>query len=438
MEMNSTMLPVPSIVMENSQSSKLDDPTRKRVSNLTMKLKNAFRISSSVSTPSPSNNNNNNDNNNDNNTNTNNEMDLTGGLPLKTRSHSLPTNIHSNNMEATYQQQYYTLPPPPPLPLNELSNDPFHFQRQTTIPILYDDNNNKEINDHQYYGSSQQHSIMDIDHQQLLINNETTILITDDDESKCIPSLIESTCSSTVSEDSNILSSTVNHHHHLHHQQQQNDDDHFEFEQHTQWIDTSKHWYSDIIPFYNKSSNNNNNINNNSNNNNNNNNNENNNNVLSTTSPNSSLQRSSSIASLSPTNEGILKTANKSILGKRPISSSSTISTQDNNDISSTSPTSSSSSSSSSSDNGNSGYNLIKGSLHKKKKKRVPAIRFDKMVQVHSTYSQNDYNRQSDPEAICTRLNAQLAFQIKQELNIYKNTEMPVHENSRIYTHFFY
>ncbi|CAO3634775.1 unnamed protein product [Cunninghamella echinulata] len=52
------------------------------------------------------------------------------------------------------------------------------------------------------------------------------------------------------------------------------------------------------------------------------------------------------------------------------------------------------------------------------------------MVQVHATYSQKDYNRQSDPEAICTRLNAQLAFQIKQELNFYKNTEMPVHQDS--------
>ncbi|KAI9300597.1 hypothetical protein BJ944DRAFT_272800 [Cunninghamella echinulata] len=143
-----------------------------------------------------------------------------------------------------------------------------------------------------------------------------------------------------------------------------------------------------------------------------------------------SLQQSSS-------HEGILKTVNhsyenKSILGKRPMSSSSsTPTTTSQDDSSSSSPLSDN-------NHSQSHYNLIKGSLHKKKKKKVPTIRFDKMVQVHSTYSQKDYNRQSDPEAICTRLNAQLAFQIKQELNFYKNTEMPVHQDSRIYTHFFY
>ncbi|ORX52799.1 hypothetical protein DM01DRAFT_1346468 [Hesseltinella vesiculosa] len=71
------------------------------------------------------------------------------------------------------------------------------------------------------------------------------------------------------------------------------------------------------------------------------------------------------------------------------------------------------------------------------KKKKSPAIRFDKHVQVHATYSQNDYDRQSDPDAICTRLNAVLAHQIKQELNLYKTTEMPIHEQSKMYTHFF-
>ncbi|KAI8061645.1 hypothetical protein BC940DRAFT_310042 [Gongronella butleri] len=73
----------------------------------------------------------------------------------------------------------------------------------------------------------------------------------------------------------------------------------------------------------------------------------------------------------------------------------------------------------------------------KNKKKRTPLIRFDKTVQVHATYSQNDYDRQSDPEAICTRLNAALAHQIKQELNLYKTTEMAIHEESKAYTHFF-
>ncbi|KAI8338146.1 hypothetical protein BC941DRAFT_424709 [Chlamydoabsidia padenii] len=72
-----------------------------------------------------------------------------------------------------------------------------------------------------------------------------------------------------------------------------------------------------------------------------------------------------------------------------------------------------------------------------KKKKRIPVIRFDKMVQVHSTYSHQDYNRHPDPDAICTRLNATLAHQIKEELNLFKTTEMPIHEQSKLYTQIF-
>lgn len=72
-----------------------------------------------------------------------------------------------------------------------------------------------------------------------------------------------------------------------------------------------------------------------------------------------------------------------------------------------------------------------------KKKKRTPVIRFDQMVQVHSTYSHHDYNRHPDPDAICTRLNATLAHQIKQELNLFKTTEMTIHEQSQLYTQIF-
>lgn len=64
-------------------------------------------------------------------------------------------------------------------------------------------------------------------------------------------------------------------------------------------------------------------------------------------------------------------------------------------------------------------------------------IRFNKLVSVHETWSKQDYDRGSDPEAVCTRLTSQLAQHIKQELNYYKLHEMTVHDSSRTNTHFF-
>ncbi|KAI8366289.1 hypothetical protein EDC96DRAFT_443021 [Choanephora cucurbitarum] len=64
-------------------------------------------------------------------------------------------------------------------------------------------------------------------------------------------------------------------------------------------------------------------------------------------------------------------------------------------------------------------------------------VRFAKSIVVNETYSKSDYDRQSDPDAVCSRLTPLLAQQIKEELNSFKLYEMQVHEYSRIHTHFF-
>lgn len=64
-------------------------------------------------------------------------------------------------------------------------------------------------------------------------------------------------------------------------------------------------------------------------------------------------------------------------------------------------------------------------------------IRFNKFLNVHETWSREEYDRSSDPEAVCTKLTAALAQDIKEELNNFKLHEMAVHDSSRINTHFF-
>lgn len=64
-------------------------------------------------------------------------------------------------------------------------------------------------------------------------------------------------------------------------------------------------------------------------------------------------------------------------------------------------------------------------------------VRFTKLVSVRETFSKTDYDRLSDPDAVCTRLTPMIAQQIKDELNYYKLHEMQVHEQSRENTHFF-
>ncbi|KAI8641858.1 hypothetical protein BD408DRAFT_313348, partial [Parasitella parasitica] len=57
---------------------------------------------------------------------------------------------------------------------------------------------------------------------------------------------------------------------------------------------------------------------------------------------------------------------------------------------------------------------------------------FTKLVSVRETFSKADYDRGSDPDAVCTRLTPATAQQIKEELNAYKLHEMQVHEYSRV------
>ncbi|KAF7729844.1 hypothetical protein EC973_003578 [Apophysomyces ossiformis] len=65
------------------------------------------------------------------------------------------------------------------------------------------------------------------------------------------------------------------------------------------------------------------------------------------------------------------------------------------------------------------------------------SISFAKVAAVCETYSKQDYDRSSDPDAVCTRLTAAMAQRIKEELNQYKLQEMQVHQQSRVNTHFF-
>ncbi|KAG0174592.1 hypothetical protein DFQ28_005748 [Apophysomyces sp. BC1034] len=74
----------------------------------------------------------------------------------------------------------------------------------------------------------------------------------------------------------------------------------------------------------------------------------------------------------------------------------------------------------------------------KRKDERPTLVRFSKAVSVHDTLSMHEYDRGSDPEAVCTRLTAESAHQIKEELNAYKLHEMQVHDLSRVHTHFFF
>ncbi|KAL9559887.1 hypothetical protein MBANPS3_000212 [Mucor bainieri] len=80
--------------------------------------------------------------------------------------------------------------------------------------------------------------------------------------------------------------------------------------------------------------------------------------------------------------------------------------------------------------------NSRKSSLQQQKHQKT-IVRFSKLVSVRETYSKTDYDRGSDPDAVCTRLTPAMAQQIKEELNAYKLHEMQVHEYSRVHTHFF-
>ncbi|KAF9112699.1 hypothetical protein BGX27_002920 [Mortierella sp. AM989] len=56
---------------------------------------------------------------------------------------------------------------------------------------------------------------------------------------------------------------------------------------------------------------------------------------------------------------------------------------------------------------------------------------------VHSTWTPEQYDRTSDPDITASRLTPTIAQKIKLELNQFKGQEMEVHQDSRVYTHFF-
>ncbi|RPA86504.1 hypothetical protein BJ508DRAFT_301866 [Ascobolus immersus RN42] len=60
---------------------------------------------------------------------------------------------------------------------------------------------------------------------------------------------------------------------------------------------------------------------------------------------------------------------------------------------------------------------------------------FSPRITFHETWTSGEYDRKGDI-ATCNRLTPMLAQQIKEELNTFK-MEMDVHEESRVYTHFF-
>ncbi|KAG7765144.1 hypothetical protein KL931_004448 [Ogataea haglerorum] len=65
----------------------------------------------------------------------------------------------------------------------------------------------------------------------------------------------------------------------------------------------------------------------------------------------------------------------------------------------------------------------------------IPRVRFSSKILLFDTYGEHEYDRKPD-QATCNQLTPQLALEIKNELNEVK-AEMPVHELSRCYTHFF-
>ncbi|OLY79019.1 hypothetical protein AYI68_g6921 [Smittium mucronatum] len=60
-------------------------------------------------------------------------------------------------------------------------------------------------------------------------------------------------------------------------------------------------------------------------------------------------------------------------------------------------------------------------------------LRFNDRVSVFETFDSDDYDRSGHP---AMKITAELAFEIKKELNEYKFYEMPVHKDSVIYTHY--
>lgn len=71
---------------------------------------------------------------------------------------------------------------------------------------------------------------------------------------------------------------------------------------------------------------------------------------------------------------------------------------------------------------------------HKEEAQKL-SVKFSSRILLYDTYNEDEYDRKPD-SATCNTLTPQIAMEIKNELNQLK-AEMPVHEDSRCYTHFF-
>ncbi|KAI8878247.1 hypothetical protein K501DRAFT_129068, partial [Backusella circina FSU 941] len=58
-------------------------------------------------------------------------------------------------------------------------------------------------------------------------------------------------------------------------------------------------------------------------------------------------------------------------------------------------------------------------------------LSFNSVVQLHETFSPEDYDRRSDVNSTCQKLTPALAIKIKEDLNNFKLKEMYVHPDSR-------
>ncbi|KAG1441228.1 hypothetical protein G6F56_011578 [Rhizopus delemar] len=64
-------------------------------------------------------------------------------------------------------------------------------------------------------------------------------------------------------------------------------------------------------------------------------------------------------------------------------------------------------------------------------------VSFSSAITLHETYSASEYDRTGDDNTTCQKLTPDMAVKIKEELNSYKLNDMPVHPQSRQFTHFF-
>ena len=58
-------------------------------------------------------------------------------------------------------------------------------------------------------------------------------------------------------------------------------------------------------------------------------------------------------------------------------------------------------------------------------------LNFSEVVEVLPTFRKSEYNRKPDTNATFKKLTPQMKVEIREELNSFKKTEMPIHESSK-------